>query len=212
MPSTNKPMDFVRGIYTGEHVVLFYEDRNYAERIEFGFIKDGLEKGESCAITTHGRVGPLKERMTRTGIEVDRFTKDGLLHVLRIDDPMVHPQGVGEGIRETYDKLFSAVDEPFRIVSTTFKNIGDDRAYRKEIQLEKKAQKTFDGGDSSTRHDVFRDMEGTIMCTYPVDGFGSQNSRWLGALSANHHAAIFAPRRTEGFAMRMRPVGGPGVR
>ena len=208
MLGSNKPLNFVQGLETGQHVVLFYEDKKYAERIQFKFLNEGLQKGESCVITTHRSVESLRTRMTREGVEVEHYAKDGLLHVMKIQDPMTHPRGVSRGVTEVYDQIFSVLEEPFRIVSTTFKDIGASEVYRREIQLERKAQKTLDGGDPDTKRKVFHDMEGIVMCTYQVNEFPEGNTRWLPTLSSAHHAAIFAPRKKEGFAMMMRPVGG----
>jgi hypothetical protein len=201
-------MNFVHDLETGEHVVLFHENQRYAEKIQFQFIQDGLDKGQSCMITTHGSTSHLGDRMARFGIEVHRRRRDGLLHIMRIIDPMSNPRGADQGVAEIYERIFSVVDEPFRLVSTTFREIRSKSVYRKEIQLERTAQRTFDGEDEATKQNVFQDKEGTIMCSYPVGIFGPGNFGWLWTLSANHHAAIFAPRDAEGFGMRLHPAGG----
>jgi MEDS: MEthanogen/methylotroph, DcmR Sensory domain len=206
MSGSNNPMNFVHQLETGEHVVLFHEDHRYAERIEFEFLQDGLDKAESCAITTYGSIGSLENRMAAAGIDVAKHQQDGSLHLFKLEDPMFNPKGIERGIAEIYESLISSVEEPFRIVSTTLRDLSDPEEYFREIRLERRAQKTFDGHDEKTMSTVFRDKRGIIMCPYPVSGFGPDNKKWLNALTANHHAAIFAPKRLEGFAMRLRTV------
>lgn len=207
MALQDRPLKFVQGIRDGEHAVLFYEDPDYAERIEFQFLKTGLSQGDSCMLTTFGETAPIERRMKSSGIDVDRFSNRDRLHVIKIPDPADNPRGVNAGIKENYDTMFGLLESPFRVVSTSLRNFSRKSSLDKELELERKAQQVFDGRDEATKKDVFRGMEGSVMCTYFSPEFGARNQGWFPPLAANHHAMIFAPKEGAGIAMRLRKVG-----
>ena len=52
------------------HILLFHEEQEKAEQIEFKFIKTGLEKKQTCFYTTNDPE-KLKDRMEKFGIEIN---------------------------------------------------------------------------------------------------------------------------------------------
>ena len=48
----NVPLRFVNSLDTNKHILLLYNDPEYAKRIEFQFIGNGLAKGEHCVYAT----------------------------------------------------------------------------------------------------------------------------------------------------------------
>jgi hypothetical protein len=49
------PVKFIDALKNHKHIVLLYEDREMAKKIEYRFIKNGLGKGQHCIYTTtHG--------------------------------------------------------------------------------------------------------------------------------------------------------------
>ena len=65
------------------HILLFHEEQQKAEEIEFNFIKTGLDKKQTCFYTTNDPE-KLKDRMEKFGIEINNNIKNGLLNIVQI--------------------------------------------------------------------------------------------------------------------------------
>ena len=65
------------------HILLFHEEQQKAEEIEFKFIKTGLEKKQTCFYTTNNPE-ELKKRMEGFGIDVNISIQNNLLNIVPI--------------------------------------------------------------------------------------------------------------------------------
>jgi hypothetical protein len=52
MSNTTISIKFIDTLEEKQHIMLLYEDPEYAKIIEFKFIKRGLERGEDCIFAT----------------------------------------------------------------------------------------------------------------------------------------------------------------
>jgi hypothetical protein len=190
----NQPLKFVDTIDKGsnKHIVLFYEDPEYARMIEFQFVKNGLLKEEHCIITTfEDNIQIIKNEMEANNIDVEALKKN-LLHIYQIPDPMNHPEGELKGMEEIRDRIFADSKPPYRIVS-------------RAPEIKTKQQAESDIIIQHTVHFTFGNFPGSVMCSYQVDKIEPKiHGQWFVNILQNHHAAIFAPKSGQGIAFDMR--------
>lgn len=94
------PLSFIKDLDTHKHILLLYTDPEYAKRIEFQFIEDGLAKGEHCTYATQEDPDFIRAKMEEYGIDTGKFLKKGLLHIRQPSDPSSHPEGILEGAKK----------------------------------------------------------------------------------------------------------------
>src|SRR5919198_854083 len=88
-----QPLNFVHQVKEGKHIVLFYEELEYAKMISFQFIKAGLAHKKECSYLSEEEVEAVKREMTDIGVDVNKFTKNGLLHIYQVPSlPDYHPE------------------------------------------------------------------------------------------------------------------------
>jgi hypothetical protein len=79
-----QPFNFVRNINHGKHIVLFYEEPDYARMILFEFIKSGLGQTERCVYVSEENIEIVKREMYDAGINIHDFIKNELLIIHQI--------------------------------------------------------------------------------------------------------------------------------
>jgi hypothetical protein len=194
--NNNYPLRFIDTIDQGSsnrHIVLLYEDPEYARMIEFQFVKNGLLKEEHCIITTfEDNIQVIKNEIEDSNIDVEVFKKKNLLHIYQIPCPMNHPEGELKGMEDIRNRIFTGLKPPYRIVS-------------RAPEIKTKQQIESDIIIQRTVHFTYGNFPGSVICSYPVDKIEPKmHGKWLVDILQNHHAAIFAPILGEGIAFDMR--------
>jgi hypothetical protein len=194
--NNNYPLRFIDTIDQGSsnrHIVLLYEDPEYARMIEFQFVKNGLLKEEHCIITTfEDNIQVIKNEIEDSNIDVEVFKKKNLLHIYQIPCPMNHPEGELKGMEDIRNRIFTGLKPPYRIVS-------------RAPEIKTKQQIESDMIIQRTVHFTYGNFPGSVICSYPVDKIEPKmHGKWLVDILQNHHAAIFAPKLGEGIAFDMR--------
>lgn len=100
-PQDNIPTKFIDSLSTRKHIILFYDEIEEAQKIEFRFIKNGLPRGEHCIYATDEDPKLVIDKMTNYGIAVDDFKKKNLLHVYRLNNPFDYPDGPKRVVKKT---------------------------------------------------------------------------------------------------------------
>ena len=176
------PLKFIDTLEGSKHIILYYENPKFGKKIQFRFIRNGLLKGESCIYTTHDNdIDIIEFEMTNDSINVEDYTKRGLLKIFKIPDFMKHPEGVLSGAKETIDKMFSGLMPPFRLVARMIDKVDTQEQIESNLVLEQACHSNFDKFD------------GLILCPYdisknPINTYG----KWVENMLENHHSAIFA--------------------
>src|SRR6185503_19018691 len=79
----NQLLDFLDNLDTSvhRHVVMLYEEPEYAKLIQFRFLRDGLRRGECCiyAAKDEDDIRITKSEMNQSGIDVDYNVSKALL-------------------------------------------------------------------------------------------------------------------------------------
>lgn len=191
---TLKPLDFIATLDSMPvHIVLFYEDEEYARKIEYSFMRNGLARSQHCIYTTHEEDGieGIRTEMMEHGIDVNKFEASGLLHILTIKDPCNDPAGLEKGIEKLTNRILEGKKPPIRLVSRYIKEVEAEEDARANMLVE------------SLTHSCFHDFKGLmLMCPYPVDRVAYQVSvEWFLNHMQHHHVAVFAPKTFEGSAL-----------
>ena len=183
----NVPLKFVNNLDTNKHILLLYNDPDYAKRIEFQFIGNGLAKGEHCVYATEEDPAFIKTKMKEHGIEVRDFLGKGLLHIYQTSDPFGHPEGALAGTKSNLEMILKDSKPPYRMVTMLIPDTGTTEAMDVHIKIEKEF------------HYNFANFNGSMMCPYDIKKLEQNKSHdWMRELLDSHHSAIYATSSEDG--------------
>ena len=185
MQSIAIPMKFIHSLEENKHLMLFYEDPESAKLIEFLFLKQGLDSGESCIYATGEDSGAIVLSLLRYGISPESFftKKIQVFHIPPIS-------GTSEEIvlhcKKQITKMLSDLKKPFRIVSRIVSDVSTEQGIMAELEIEKCV------------HGCFEELGGMIMCPYDISTIEKKNRlEWVQSLYSQHHAVIYLPKMGE---------------
>ena len=191
----NHPLKFVDTLGYGKHIVLLYEEPEFARLIQFRFINNGLLKGEHCIFTTHEQednIEFIEKQMTDSDIDVEGFKKKNIIHIYQIPNAADHPEGELKGLKDIMNRILTDPKLPVRIVATANPEISTKEQIAANVNVE------------HTFHSNFDKFPGSVLCPYLVEKIEPRlHGQWLVDILQNHHAAIFAPKLGEGIAFDM---------
>lgn len=192
------------------HIVMLYEEPEYARSVQTRFLNDGLENGECCVYTTqdYDNLCLTKTDMIQQGVDVDYYMKMGLLqfyvHNVSVNDSESYGRAISAFQKAIENTFLSAPDHstamPPRIrgVGSMFTN-----AFAKIENLNSTAasqllvEKTF-----QSDRDLF---EGIWMCAYQINNIlTSMDEEWMKELLVSHDAVLFLRKLTNGIALDIR--------
>ena len=182
MQSIAIAMKFINSLEEKKHLMLFYEDPESAKLIEFLFIKQGLDSGESCIYATGEDSGSIVLSLLRYGIPLESFLtkKIQVFHIPSIS-------GTSEEIllhcKKQITKMLADLKKPFRIVSRIVSDVSTEQGIMAELEIEKCV------------HGCFKEFGGSIMCPYDISLIEKKNRmEWVQSLYSQHHAVIYLPK------------------
>jgi MEDS: MEthanogen/methylotroph, DcmR Sensory domain len=164
-----------------KHVMVVYDNIVIGHKIEFEFIKEGLDKKELSVYLTHGDVKQIEKEMQSFGIDVNYYKKKGLLKVGYVGNPAEESLGFMDAVQEKIRTILPDPEAPFRIVGRAIPDVRTEIAMAIQSRWEKILHTT-----------VFDKLNGSILCTYDLSHIQANNewARWLDELKENHHAYI----------------------
>ncbi len=75
-PLYTDPFIFVDTLEGSKHIVMFYKNQDFGQKIQFRFIRNGLLKGENCIFTIYSDdVALIENDMIDNNIDVEEFDK-----------------------------------------------------------------------------------------------------------------------------------------
>ena len=156
------------------HILLFHEEQQKAEEIEFKFIKTGLEKKQNCFYTTNNPE-KLKERMDKFGIEVHNNIQSGLLNIVEIPEKF-----------EDYEKMIMGKveslpqDGKIRVVSTHYFDFNKEEKTESMEEIEQCVD------------DRFHKIPGNFICSFHVPSVNKELApQFMKNLLDSHHEILF---------------------
>lgn len=187
MSSNNIPLKFVDSLDTKKHIVLFYDNLEYAQRIEFQFLKKGVERGERCIYAMSDDPKLIKEKMASYGIPVEEYLAKNLLRIYQLNDPFDHHEGPLKGAKKNAEMIMANLNSPFRIVANLFPDEKTDEAISAHLAIEQNFQSTFNT------------FQGSVICPYNIRNVKEDRRKdWFDGLFDSHHIAIYAPKSGPG--------------
>ena len=175
------PTSYLQSLDSKKHLVLICDDDSVGRKIEFDFIKKGLEKNEISIYITHGQVKSIENQMESFGIDVNYFKKKGILQIINIGNPAEGTLGFIDSLDVYLKKILPDPAMPFRIVGRAMPDVGMPLS----MAIQAKWEKIF-------HHGIFDKLNGSILCTYDLSQIQANNEwvKWIGELQENHHAYI----------------------
>ncbi len=172
-------ISFVDSIDSKTHLLLLYEDPEFAKLIEFRFIKNGLENGENCIYASAEDSGTIVIKMLTHGIPLKYF-QSKQLQVLQISNREGSKEAILQSCRRDAERIMSCLVPPYRIVARIVPNVDAKEGILAELELEKQLHKTFDK------------FGGSLLCPYDVSKIEEkERAKWIEELRENHHAEIY---------------------
>ena len=200
MPSadSNTPLDFVDRIDGTRHVVMFHEDEDYAMKIRLRFVQKGISGAQTCIYVTPSDPSSVEDRMRKSGIDVARAKKNGLLRIVHSGVDYTLP----EDVRKREDLLDEILEgsSPKRVVLDEAPSMGE-AGIRAVLDLERYAHTVM-----MSNHDEGHELsERLLLCSYSVRSIKpALHAAWMSDLLKLHDSVLFAPESSEGIGFVMR--------
>ena len=185
LASSVNALDFLDSIDSKKHVLLAYNDPNFAKKLEYRFIITGLRREEHCIVLTHDKTKFVKDEMRQNDIDVDKHEKNGILRVYQIPDPTEHHLSILDGFKELVKVILSDSKPPYRVVGRLTYDVKTE------------------GGISIACHfenlfhlSMFKNFDGSILCVYDLNDIQANDrwQQWLTQLTNSHDASIIQTR------------------
>lgn len=177
------PIQFIDSIDKKKHIVLFYEDHEYAKIIQFHFIKKGLEIGEEGIFVTPENIELVKQQMGDFGIDIQKHHSQ--IHIFQ--NLEVEQYGdAQEYLNEDITRYAETLKKPSRLTGNWISFQSSDNRVRLDYGMDELFHKNFDAYDCS------------VLCCYYLKGFESTD--WIKKFLQIHHSVIFAPSIDDGIA------------
>ena len=156
------------------HILLFHEEQQKAEEIEFNFIKTGLDKKQTCFYTTNDPE-KLKDRMKKFGIEINSNIKNGLLNIVKIPKEFEEYEKMIMGKVESLPQ-----DGKIRVVSTHYFDFNKERKTESMEEIEQCVD------------DRFHKIPGNFICSFHVPSVNKELApQFMKNLLDSHHEILF---------------------
>ena len=176
-----RPIKFLDRMERNNHIVLLYDNEEYADLVISRYLLNGLEKGESCIFFTADKPEIIEERLSAEGIDVDSYKQTNSLRIFRIersDADKFDALGTLKHIREEATK---GMKPPYRFVGRTIMDTGSKEGMKLGLVVEK------------TGHEHFEEFDNSQLCYYNISGIEqSKRNEWISELLKNHHHVIYA--------------------
>lgn len=176
-----RPIKFLDRMERNNHIVLLYDNEEYADLVISRYLLNGLQKGESCIFFTADKPEIIEERLSAEGIDVDSYKQTNSLrifHIERSDADKFDALGTLKHIREEATK---GMKPPYRFVGRTIMDTGSKEGMKLGLVVEK------------TGHEHFEEFDNSQLCYYNISGIEqSKRNEWISELLKNHHHVIYA--------------------
>jgi len=174
------------------HFTMLYDDPLQARKIEFQYVRNGLEKGERClyAIANDDVESEesIRNQMDSFGIKTSHYLKNGDLYFWNVPDPAKDDGGFVSGC--------------LRIMAS----MPQDQKEHKHIRLAFNMKHPFSTKEEFEGHaefegiaeSKFANFPGSMMCSYYVGNFDPATHRdWMRSILQNHGVSLIVCSRAK---------------
>jgi hypothetical protein len=176
-----RPIKFLDRMEGNNHVVLLYDNEEYADLVISRYLLYGLQKGESCIFFTADKPETIEERLSAEGIDVDSYKQTNSLRIFRIERSDVNKLDALGTLKHIREEATKGMKPPYRFVGRTIMDTGSKEGMKLGLVLEK------------TGHEHFEEFDNSQLCYYNISGIEqSKRDEWISELLKSHHHVIYA--------------------
>ena len=176
-----RPVKFLDRMEGNNHIVLLYDDQKYADLIIARYLRNGLEKGESCIFFTADAPEAIEKRLSAEDIDVDLCKRKNSLRIYPIERSDENKRDTLGTLKRIREEATKGMKPPYRFVGRTITDTETIEGMKLGMAVEK------------TGHEHFAEFDNSQMCYYDISGLEqSRRDEWINGLLKNHHYAIYA--------------------
>jgi len=189
------------------HIVLFYEEPEYAALVSFRYIKSGLDTKSNCGYVSKDPDDIVRNEMIGNQIDFDELMSRGILRVVQFPDLLDYPKGSKKALKD----IASLLSDTSGILPS------DLPQGERQVVLDRTVLKCMHR--VSVKKDIKRNMtlerqhhlnfgvfgRSSLLVTYPVNnilatakGKNGIHSDWMELLVKKYDSVIFAFSLQEG--------------
>ncbi|HYZ49306.1 MAG TPA: hypothetical protein VE593_00355 [Nitrososphaeraceae archaeon] len=205
-----QPLNFVHQIDEGKHIVLFYEELEYAKMLSFQFIKTGLALKKDCSYLSEEDEEAVKREMTDAGLGVNKYIQAQQLHIYQVPSltdyhhkpDYSHIEGKDKASQQPIDMILNdspRIRQSDRIVLRCVYKITGEQQIKSNLRWE-----------YGFRCKNLKNIGTTLVSSYPIndiistisDSTGSYG-KWMSTLLELYDGVIFARKFWKGVAFNL---------
>ncbi|MDQ5877063.1 MAG: MEDS domain-containing protein [Thermoproteota archaeon] len=162
-------------------VLLYYNEKKYADLVIARYLLNGLQKGESCIFFTSDKPETIEGRLFAKGIDVDSYKGTNSLRIFCIERSGANRLDVLDTLKSIREEATRGMKPPYRFVGRTIRDTGTIEGMNLGLVVEK------------TGHEHFEEFDNSQLCYYDISEIEqSKRNEWIRGLLKTHHYVIYA--------------------
>ena len=162
-------------------VLLYYNEKKYADLVIARYLLNGLQKGESCIFFTSDKPETIEGRLFAKGIGVDSYKGTNSLRIFCIERAGANRLDVLDTLKSIREEATRGMKPPYRFVGRTIRDTGTIEGMNLGLIVEK------------TGHEHFEEFDNSQLCYYDISEIEqSKRNEWIRGLLKTHHYVIYA--------------------
>lgn len=162
-------------------VLLYYNEKKYADLVIARYLLNGLQKGESCIFFTSDKPETIEGRLFAKGIDVDSYRGTNSLRIFCIERAGANRLDVLDTLKSIQEEATRGMKPPYRFVGRTIRDTGTIEGMNLGLVVEK------------TGHEHFEEFDNSQLCYYDISEIEqSKRDEWIRGLLKTHHYVIYA--------------------
>ncbi len=162
-------------------VLLYYNEKKYADLVIARYLLNGLQKGESCIFFTSDKPETIEARLFAKGIDVDSYKGTNSLRIFCIERAGANRLDVLDTLKSIREEATRGMKPPYRFVGRTIRDTGTIEGMNLGLVVEK------------TGHEHFEEFDNSQLCYYDISEIEqSKRNEWIRGLLKTHHYVIYA--------------------
>ena len=177
-----RPIEVLDKMEGKNHIVLlYYNEKKYADLVIARYLLNGLQKGESCIFFTSDKPEAIEGRLFAKGIDVDSYKGTNSLRIFCIERAGANRLDVLDTLKSIREEATRGMKPPYRFVGRTIRDTGTIEGMNLGLVVEK------------TGHEHFEEFDNSQLCYYDISEIEqSKRNEWIRGLLKTHHYVIYA--------------------
>ncbi len=177
-----RPIKFLDKLEGKNHIILlYYDEKKYADLVIARYLLSGLQKGESCIFFTSEKPETIEERLFAKGIDVNSYKRTNSLRIFRIERHDTNKLDALSTLKSIREEATRGMKPPYRFVGRAISETGTIEGMNLGLVVEK------------TGHEHFEEFDNSQLCYYDISGIEhSKRDEWIRGLLKTHHYVIYA--------------------